>query len=91
MDNVVFRSECGLDYIGVTVLHSVTDYISFGVCIHCSITSVVVDSRAYAVAITGAEIPCPECVGIVVYEKTAACGTKWGGIIVKWFVEVFQS
>ena len=77
--DAVFRSECGLAYIEVLVLHSVTDYLFLGVFIHCSMTSVVVESRAYDVSIT-----CLACVGIDVYEDTASCRTKWGGIVAKW-------
>ena len=91
VEDAVFRSECGLDYIGVPVLHSVTDYLGLGVCIQYSMTSVAVESRAYSVAIVAAEIPCPVCVGLAVYEETASCGTKWGGILVKWSFEVFPS
>ena len=85
----VFRSECRLAYMGVPVLLSVTDYFSLRVCIHYSMTSVVVEIRAYDVSIAAAEIPCPACVGLTVYEDTVACRTKWGGIVIKLAVEVF--
>ena len=49
MDDAVFGSECGLNYIGVFLLQSVTNYLSLGVCIHYSITSVVMESRTYDV------------------------------------------
>ena len=91
VDDAVVGIECGLDYRGVPVLHSVTDDLSLGVCIHYSMASVVVESRAYAVAIIVTEIPCLACVGLAVYEETAACGTKWGVNLVKWAVEVFPS
>ena len=52
-------------------------------------TFVVVEIRAYDVSIAAAEIPCPACVGLTVYEDTVACRTKWGGIVIKLAVEVF--
>ena len=76
MDNAVFGSEYGLAYIIVRVLHSVTDYLGLGGFIHYSMTSVVVESRAYAVVIATAEISHSACVGIDVYKYTADCGTK---------------
>ena len=69
--DAVFRSECGLDYIGVPVLHSVTDYFSLGHCIDYSMTSVVVETRAYTVSSAAAKPPCQACVGIAVYTDTA--------------------
>ena len=76
MDDAVFGSEGGLFYIRVPVLHSVTDYFGLGVRIHYIMTLVVVESRAYDVAIAAAEISRSEFVGLSVYEDTAACGTK---------------
>ena len=52
-------------------------------------TYVVVKFRAYAVTIGAAEIPRSTCVEIALYEDTAACRTKWGGIIIKRTIEVF--
>ena len=57
MDDTIFRSECGLVEIGDLVLHSVTDKIGFGGCIHHSMISVVVEGRAYDVAIAATEVP----------------------------------
>ena len=85
----VFGSECRLANIRVLVLHSVTDYLGFGGCIHQSMALVVVDSRAYSVSIAAAEISRSECVGLAVYEDTASNRTKWGGFIVKRSIEVF--
>ena len=50
--------------------------------------SIVVEFGAYDVAIAAAEVICPSCVGIVVYENTAASRTNWGGIVVKRAIEV---
>ena len=50
------------------VLHSVTDYIGLGGCIHYSMTYVVVESRAYAVSIAATEIPRLAYIGLDVYE-----------------------
>ena len=91
MEDALFVSECGLDYISVLVPYSVTEYIVLGVCINYSMISVVMESRAYAVSIAVAEIPCLTCVGLAMYEDTSACGTKWGGIVVKWDIAVFPS
>ena len=46
VDNEFFGSECRLSYIEVPLLHLVTDYLGLGVCIHYSMVSVVVESRA---------------------------------------------
>ena len=89
MGDAVFRSECELDHIRVTLLHSVTDDIIFGGRIHHSVESVVVEGRAYDVAIAAAEVPNLACVGIVVYEDTASRRNNWGGIVVKRAIEVF--
>ena len=88
MDNVVFGSECGLDKIRVPVFHSVTDDLGFGGCIHHSMVSVVVECRAYDVAIAAAEVTGQSCVRLVVYENTATSGPNGGGIIVKWAIKV---
>ena len=71
MDNAVFGSEYGLAYIIVRVLHSVTDYLGLGGFIHYSMTSVVVETRAYTVSSAAAKPPCQACVGIAVYMDTA--------------------
>ena len=74
MDDAVLGSECGLAYTGVPVLHSVTNYLGLGVCIHYRMTSVVVESRAYDVAIAAVKIPCLAYFGIAVYKDMAVCG-----------------
>ena len=81
MDDTIFRSECGLVEIGYLLLHSVTDKIGFGGCIHHSMISVVVEGRAYDVAIAATEVPRLVYVGIVVYENMAPSRSNWGGII----------
>ena len=73
VEDVVFGSECGLANIRLLVSHRVTDYRGFGGCIHYSMTSVVVESRAYDVSIAAADIPRLVCDGIAVYEDTASC------------------
>ena len=75
--------------IRVPVLHSVTDYLGFGGCIHHIMASVVVDSRAYDVAIAAARIPRLACIGLAMYEDTIVGRTKWGGVEVKRAVGVF--
>ena len=52
---------------------------------------IVVEIRAYDVSIAAAEILCPVCVGIDVYEDTESCRNKWGGIVFKLAVEVFPN
>ena len=52
MDDAVFGSEYWLANIRSTVFHSVNDDIGFCGCIHYSMEYVVVEGRAYAVAIT---------------------------------------
>ena len=88
MDYVVFRREYGLDNIRVPVIHSVTDDIGFGICIHYIMASIVVESRAYAVVIVAAESPRLVCIGLDVCEETAAGRNNWVGIIVKRDIEV---
>ena len=80
MDDTIFRSECGLVEIGDLVLHSVTDKIGFGGCIHHSMISVVAEGRAYDVASAATEVPRLVYVGIVVYENMAPSRSNWGGI-----------
>ena len=91
MYDAVFGSECGLANIIVQVLDIVTDDLGFDDCIHYSMASLVVESRAYAVAIAAAEIPRSACVGIAVYEDMASGRTNWVGILVKWAIEFSQS
>ena len=69
VNNAVFGSECGLAIIRVPVFHSVTDDIGFCGCIHRSVAYVVMEGRAYAVAIAAAEVPGPSCAGLVVYDN----------------------
>ena len=88
MDNTIFRSECGLVEIGDLVLHSVTDKIGFGGCIHHSMISVVAEGRAYDVAIAATEVPRLVYVGIVVYENMAPSRSNWVGIIFERAIEV---
>ena len=89
MDDAVFLSECGLDNIRVPLIHSVTDDIGFGGCIQYIMALLVVESRAYDVAILAAEIPCLACVGIYVYEDMESNRTNWVVIVVRRAVEVF--
>ena len=65
MENTIFGSECGLGEIVVTVLHSFTNEIGFGVCIHHSMTAVVVEVMSYDVDIAATEVPCLACVDLV--------------------------
>ena len=88
MDYTIFRSECGLVEIGDLVLHSVTDKIGFGGCIHHSMISVVAEGRAYDAAIAATEVPRLVYVGIVVYENMAPSRSNWVGIIFERAIEV---
>ena len=88
MENAVFGSECGLHNIIVLIFHCVTDDLSCCGCIHHSVASILVEGRAYDVAITALEVPGPSCVGHVVYENQEDSRTNWGGILVKRSIEV---
>ena len=50
---------------------------------------VVLEGRAYDVAITATEVPRLTCVGIVVYEATESSTTNWGDIVGKRSIKVF--
>ena len=89
MDNAVFECEYGLANIRVPVLHNVTDDIIFCDCIGHSVESVVVEGRAYTVAIADVEVAGTLRVGIFVYENPSFSRTNWGEIVVKQAIGVF--
>ena len=52
--------------------------------------SIVVEVRAYYVAIVALEFPYSLFVGISVYENPAASRTNWGGILFKRDIEALR-